>query len=311
MTNRQAGEPDPAIMVSATKAAELRHLGRLEEAMEIVRGIVERAPDWKQARVELAGILMDLGQRGEALTQLMAASALAPFEPGLFEAIARILRATGDTIRLASAAERLMVSDPTRPDTAVMAIRDLAMHARGRRAVGGWFRRLEMMTETGGRARARLLSLYTELDRHEAAVALGTHDLLRSPADANTANRIAISRLGQVMTDEALIWSRRASVLAPTDRVVAVTRAQIAIRALKWREAEDVLQPFAKSSQVDIDVAFWLGRAIRGQGRIAEADALLDIAGRHPGYAAMTEILRLGAVPDDFRPGRSKNDELE
>lgn len=308
MIKAPINDPETSIKALAIEAATLRQGGRLEDALAVVERIVEHAPEWKQARVELAGILVDLDRGKDAVAHLEAASALTPLEPGLFEAIIRVARKTGDGGRLVAAARRLIVSDPGRVGRTIFAMRDLFSPNHARVSANIWFRRLEMMTEADRANRARLLSLYTELGRHGAAEELSTRDMLRSPADAGVANRIAISRLGKAMTEQALTWSRRATILAPKDRAVALTHAQVAIRAVRWAEAEAALRPFGDQADGDFDVAFWLGRALRGQGRIDEADALLDIAARHPGYAAMTEILRLGATPDDFRPDRSRND---
>lgn len=309
MTEAPETDPGKSIRALAVEAANLRRGGRLEDALAIVERIVEQAPDWKQARVELAGILIDLDHDTDAVAHLEAASGLAPLDPGLFEAIIRVLRKTGGGRRLETAARRLIATDPNQVARVISAVRDLFSPDIDHRSAGIWFRRLEMMTEADRASRARLLSLYTDLGRHGAAEALSIRDTLRTPGDAGMANRIAVSRLGQAMTEQALTWSRRATVLAPRDRAVALTHAQVAIRAVRWAEAESVLRILGDRGDGDIDVAFWLGRAIRGQGRIEEADALLDIADRHPGYAAMTEILRLGAIPDDFRPERSRSSE--
>jgi predicted Zn-dependent protease len=73
-----------------------RDLGNVEEARQQFESLIERRPEFEQARVGLAGILLESQKPGEAVTQLKRAIELDSNDEVAWYRLARALRLTGD-----------------------------------------------------------------------------------------------------------------------------------------------------------------------------------------------------------------------
>jgi predicted Zn-dependent protease len=82
---------------AAYELAQIQYeLGNLEQARQQFEFLIERRPEFEQARVGLAGILLEKQKPGEAATQLKRAIELDPNDEVAWYRLARALRLTGD-----------------------------------------------------------------------------------------------------------------------------------------------------------------------------------------------------------------------
>ena len=87
---------DPLNSNAAYELAQIDYdLGNLDQARRQFESLIERRPEFEQARVGLAGILIET-QPGEAATQLKRAIELDPNDEVAWYRLARALRMTGD-----------------------------------------------------------------------------------------------------------------------------------------------------------------------------------------------------------------------
>jgi predicted Zn-dependent protease len=88
---------DPLNSNAAYELAQIDYdSGNLEEARRQFESLVERRPEFEQARVGLAGILIEIEKPGEAITQLNRAIELNPNDEVAWYRLAGALRLTGD-----------------------------------------------------------------------------------------------------------------------------------------------------------------------------------------------------------------------
>lgn len=88
---------DPLNSNAAYELAQIDHdLGNVDQACQQFESIVERRPDFEQARVALGGILIETQKPGEAVTQLKRAIELDPNDEVAWYRLAHALRMTGD-----------------------------------------------------------------------------------------------------------------------------------------------------------------------------------------------------------------------
>jgi predicted Zn-dependent protease len=88
---------DPGNGNAAYELAQIKYdLGHLEQARQQFESLVERRPEFEQARVGLARILIESQKPGEAATQLKRAIELDPNDEVAWYRLARSLRLTGD-----------------------------------------------------------------------------------------------------------------------------------------------------------------------------------------------------------------------
>ena len=88
---------DPLNSNAAYELAQIQYdLGNLEQARQQFESLIERRPEFEQARVGLAGILIETQKPGEAAIQLKRAIELDPNDEVAWYRLARALRMTGD-----------------------------------------------------------------------------------------------------------------------------------------------------------------------------------------------------------------------
>ncbi len=88
---------DPLNSNAAYELAQIDHdLGNIDQARQQFESLVERRPDFEQARVALGGILIETQNPGEAVTQLKRAIELDPNDEVAWYRLAHGLRMTGD-----------------------------------------------------------------------------------------------------------------------------------------------------------------------------------------------------------------------
>ena len=88
---------DPLNSNAAYELAQIDYdLGNLDRARRQFESVIERRPEFEQARVGLAGILIEIQMPGEAATQLNRAIELDPNDEVAWYRLARALRMTGD-----------------------------------------------------------------------------------------------------------------------------------------------------------------------------------------------------------------------
>jgi tetratricopeptide (TPR) repeat protein len=88
---------DPLNSNAAYELAQIQYdLGNLDEGRRQFESLVERRPEFEQARVGLAGILIETQMPGEAATQLKLATELDPSDEVAWYRLSRALRMTGD-----------------------------------------------------------------------------------------------------------------------------------------------------------------------------------------------------------------------
>ena len=88
---------DPGNGNAAYELAQIqRDLGNVEEARRQFESLIERRPEFEQARVGLAGVLLENQKPGEAATQLKLAIELDPNDEVAWYRLARALRMIGD-----------------------------------------------------------------------------------------------------------------------------------------------------------------------------------------------------------------------
>jgi predicted Zn-dependent protease len=88
---------DPLNANAAYELAQIQYdLGNLDQARQQFESLIERRPEFEQARVGLAGILIETQKPGEAATQLKRAIELDPNDEVAWYRLARALRLTGD-----------------------------------------------------------------------------------------------------------------------------------------------------------------------------------------------------------------------
>ena len=88
---------DPMNGNAAYELAQIQYdLGNLEQARQQFESLIERRPEFEQARVGLAGILIETQKPGEAAIQLKRAIELDPNDEVAWYRLARALRLTGD-----------------------------------------------------------------------------------------------------------------------------------------------------------------------------------------------------------------------
>ena len=105
---------DPLNSNAAYELAQIQYdLGNLEQARQQFESLVERRPEFEQARVGLAGILIETQKPGEAATQLKRAIELDPNDEVAWYRLAPALRLTGDREGAEKGARRIPA--PSRP----------------------------------------------------------------------------------------------------------------------------------------------------------------------------------------------------
>jgi predicted Zn-dependent protease len=88
---------DPGNSNAAYELAQIqRELGNLEQARQQFESLIERRPEFEQARVGLAGILLETQKPDQAAIQLNLAIELDPKDEVAWYRLARALRMTGD-----------------------------------------------------------------------------------------------------------------------------------------------------------------------------------------------------------------------
>jgi tetratricopeptide (TPR) repeat protein len=88
---------DPLNSNAAYELAQIQYdLGNLDQARRQFESLIERRPEFEQARVGLAGILIETQVPGEAAAQLNRAIELNPNDEVAWYRLARALRMTGD-----------------------------------------------------------------------------------------------------------------------------------------------------------------------------------------------------------------------
>jgi len=88
---------DPGNGNAAYELAQIQYdLGNLEQARQQFESVIERRPDFEQARVGLAGVLVETQKPGEAAIQLKRAIELDPDDEVAWYRLARALRLNGD-----------------------------------------------------------------------------------------------------------------------------------------------------------------------------------------------------------------------
>ena len=88
---------DPLNSNAAYELAQIDYdLGNLDQARRQFESLIERRPEFEQARVGLAGILLETQKPGEAATQLKRAIELDPNDEVAWYRLATALRQTGD-----------------------------------------------------------------------------------------------------------------------------------------------------------------------------------------------------------------------
>lgn len=89
---------DPGNGNAAYELAQIEYnLGNLDQARQQFESLIERRPEFEQARVGLAGILLETQKPGEASIQLKRAIELDPNDEVAWYRLARALRLTGDS----------------------------------------------------------------------------------------------------------------------------------------------------------------------------------------------------------------------
>jgi predicted Zn-dependent protease len=88
---------DPGNGNAAYELAQIqRDLGNVEQARQQFESLIERRPEFEQARVGLAGVLVETQKPGEAAIQLKRAIELDPDDEVAWYRLAHALRMTGD-----------------------------------------------------------------------------------------------------------------------------------------------------------------------------------------------------------------------
>jgi predicted Zn-dependent protease len=88
---------DPGNGNAAYELAQIqRDLGNVEQARQQFESLIERRPEFEQARVGLAGVLVETQKPGEAAIQLRRAIELDPDDEVAWYRLAHALRMTGD-----------------------------------------------------------------------------------------------------------------------------------------------------------------------------------------------------------------------
>ncbi len=88
---------DPGNGNAAYELAQIqRDLGNVEQARQQFESLIERRPDFEQARVGLAGVLVETQKPGEAAIQLKRAIELDPDDEVAWYRLAHALRMSGD-----------------------------------------------------------------------------------------------------------------------------------------------------------------------------------------------------------------------
>jgi hypothetical protein len=93
---RRRVEADPASIAFAQLAEEYRRAGQTEEAVRVCREGLTRHPGYLSARVTLGRSLLDLGQLGEARTELQFVASEAPENLAAVRGLAEIFHREGD-----------------------------------------------------------------------------------------------------------------------------------------------------------------------------------------------------------------------
>jgi tetratricopeptide (TPR) repeat protein len=96
-------EADPASVVFAALAEELRRAGRFDEAIATCRTGLERHPSYLSAHVTLGRSLIEIGQYDEAREELAHVRKLAPENLAAIRGLAEIHDRTRDTAQNQSA----------------------------------------------------------------------------------------------------------------------------------------------------------------------------------------------------------------
>jgi predicted Zn-dependent protease len=132
---RRRIQEDPASLVFAPLAEELRRAGRVQEAIRVCRTGLAIHPEYLSARATLGRALLDLGQLDDAHAELSAVLAAAPEHLSAIRGIAEIerLRADEPTSKSHAASKAAIVARLERFLAAIVADRqrrDLARRPR-------------------------------------------------------------------------------------------------------------------------------------------------------------------------------------
>jgi tetratricopeptide (TPR) repeat protein len=107
--------------------------GRTDDAMRLLQGWVDREPSSADARIELARLSEEFGDRHAAKERLLEALAIEPDSPRALAALGRIREESGEQAEALTAYQRSLAKNPFQADVAA---RVAALQSRS--AVGGW-----------------------------------------------------------------------------------------------------------------------------------------------------------------------------
>jgi hypothetical protein len=113
---RRRVEADPASIAFAQLAEEYRRAGQTEEAVRVCREGLTRHPGYLSARVTLGRALLDLGQLGEARTELRFVANEAPENLAAVRGLAEIFHREGDAASALDYFRRALTLAPHDPE---------------------------------------------------------------------------------------------------------------------------------------------------------------------------------------------------
>lgn len=273
-------------------ALELHRAGRLAEAAQIYRRILEEDPDQPDALHLMGNAACQLGDAALAVALIDRALALRPATPGYLLSLAMAQRAQGQH-ELALAAYRDVLALDAGSASAHFGIGNTRQAmGQAQLALDSFAQALALNPEMI-EARFNLANLEKSLGHHEAAIAHYRMAIARRPdfADAHHNLGSALQALGRF--DDALLSYRLAlSANLPE------THNNIANILIEWGQFEQALEHYRQALDIKPDYAEAsnnMGNVLRQLGRIDEALAAFDTALRiAPDYAAAH--LNVGAV---------------
>lgn len=268
-------------------------LDRPEDAISAYERAIDIEPDYAVSRFALGMAFLEAGSPDRAISAIQDASTLAPADPSLPHAIARIHASRKDFKR---AVDYLNQSLALSPDFLPALIDRADIQAETgleSEAALDYERVLEQRPEDGV-THLKLGMIYQRLDRTDDAVSAYKRALTKNANFAPAYNNLAMietRRAGDL--DQALLWAKKAVELAPQVPQFNDTLGTVYEARGNTAAALEALEKAAELPPPQADILFHLGQVLESNNEnIAAADAYRKALELMPDHVGAYEAIK-------------------
>ena len=275
-----AAAPLPAEPAVPMGALALYRAGRLDEAEQAARGLLEADAADAQGQLVQGLIGLDRGRTLEALRTLERAAGLAPTDADLQIALGRALAASGRRPAATAAFEHARELQPGRGEPSLQLGLLAKVNGRGDDAL----RHLSaaVASEPGhAEARFQLGSLLRERGQLDDAEPHFRRAVAASPPHAGALGELGALLKDRGRLDEASVFLEQALKVCPGAAMALFNLGMLRVDQRRWHDAAELLRRYVALEPKQVQAQYWLGNASMGDG---------DAAGARKAYQAAVRL---------------------